>query len=177
MGGGCQISRKKRSIALHWPVLLPSPSLSNDDTFDDMCTAVLFPPPATEDLLASLQHIQSRLTSIDDQKQIAQLTPLFHNRAFRHALQAHNKIVAFSLRSPRPTAAGDATSLNEQVVARTTTSESPLARELTQLLQSPHLKVISQSKPFCAIIFATKMSHYFCIDWTRQIIRIVHYCL
>ena len=67
--------------------------------------------------------------------------PLFQKRAFRHALQAHNKIVGFSLRSPPPTALADATPLNDAVVTRIAASESPLTRELSQLLQTPHFKV------------------------------------
>ena len=74
--------------------------------------------------------------------------PLFQKRAFRHALQAHNKIVAFSLRSPPPTALAEATPLNDAVVTRIAASESPLTRELSQLLQTPHFKVTGKSQGF-----------------------------
>ena len=100
-------------------------------------------PAAVDELLGSLQLIHSRLSSIDDQKQIAQLMPLFQKRAFRHALQTHNKIVAFSLRSPPPAPVAEVTPLNDDVLTSITTSDSPLTRELSQLLQTPHFKVVS----------------------------------
>ena len=106
---------------------------------------------AVDELIRSLQLIHSRLTSQDDQKQVAQLMPLFQKRAFRHALQAHNKIVAFSLRSPTPSALADATPLNDAVVTRIAASESPLTRELSQLLQTPHFKVWDISRVYSRV--------------------------
>lgn len=51
-----------------------------------------FSSPGVEDLFSSLQHIQSRLEAVEDQKHVAFLSQLFHNSRFQQALDIHNKV-------------------------------------------------------------------------------------
>ncbi|XP_055957113.1 protein PALS1 isoform X2 [Patella vulgata] len=94
-----------------------------------------------EELFSSLNHIRSRINTVENKDDITFLRTLFHNSQFQQAVVIHNKVVEVSSRSPPLYAVSGHSQDNvNDVFTLCGDTREPYVVELLTILNKPNIK-------------------------------------